>query len=301
MEIFFSYFKPSIKMTNKANIFEENRKLLEGLSYRMLGSFTDAQDIVQDTFLQFYKTENIINHRAWLIVVCTRLTINYLKSARKKREEYFGVWLPEPNYQIVDFTIDSEIDESISIALLKILELLNPVERAVYILHDIFDFKFDEIAVFINKNSDNCRKIITRARKRILENRRKSNVDVKKHRELILAFSNAAKNGSFENLKAILNDNAVLTADGGGIVEAAIMPIHNSVKIALFFSEIFKKYHLSGDNFVFKETWFNGKPALLIIENLKITSALYFEIYNGKIEQIFSIRNPNKLSLLLTG
>ena len=185
---------------DKINVFELHRRTLEGLAYRMLGSLAEAKDAVQETYLKWHDVDASTLHspRAWLITVCSRIALNQLQSARKQREIYIGEWLPEPfpdepDESSGDPATQIEMDDTVSVALLLALETLSPTERAAFLLHDIFDLGFDEVAQALGKSSASCRQLATRARKRIQESRPRFVTTPQEHRQLLDGFMNAAR------------------------------------------------------------------------------------------------------------
>lgn len=284
-------------MQHKTALFETNRRTLEGIAYRMLGSLAEAQDIVQDVFIKWHAAKDIENPRAWLITVCTRLTLNQLKSAKKQRELYYGVWLPEP-YEVSADTHDRlELDESISVALLLLLEILTPDERAIYLLYDVFDYSFEDIARIIGKRSENCRKILSRARKKITDRKTRFEVKADTHRELVDAFIQAAQAGSIEKLESVIHNDAALYADGGGKVQAALNPVYGGKNIAEFLIKIWQDDLANDVNIEYKKIWFNGAPGLLVLEDGAIATAITFDVLGDQIRNLYAVRNPQKLSL----
>jgi RNA polymerase sigma-70 factor, ECF subfamily len=283
----------------KTQIFEAQRKTLEGIAYRMLGSLSDAADIVQDTYIkwQAQDTDNIKDSRAWLITVCSRLALNELQSARVKREAYFGVWLPEPliNEQHKDTSEQLELDESISVALLLALEKLSPSERATYILHDVFNYPFDEIADIVNKTNATCRQLATRARKRIQEEKPRFNSSSEEHKHLLDSFMLATRDGKMQQLEKLLANAVELYSDGGGKVQALPEVLQGSQTIANFFTKIWQQYDHNNVSIEIKPHWFNGSPGILIFEDNNLATAITLDIHEGKIQRIYAIRNPDKL------
>ena len=176
-------------MDNQIGLFEEHRPLLEGLAYRMLGTRTDAQDVVQDTYLKWRHSDmkEIRNARSWLVTVCSRLAMDAMKSARMRRESYYGVWLPEP---FVDDRAASpadrlEIDDTVSVALMLSLEQLSPPERATFLLYEVFDYSFEEIATILGKSTVACRQLASRARARVKAAKPRFHVSADEHRRLL--------------------------------------------------------------------------------------------------------------------
>lgn len=283
----------------KTFIFEQNRSTLEGIAYRMLGTLADAQDVVQDTYIKWHETNEreIQNSRAWLITVCTRLAINILQSARANRENYVGIWLPEPfvGGDSRDTSQQLELDETISVALLLALEKLSPTERAVYILHDVFDYHFDEISNILEKTNANCRQLATRARKKIREGKPKFVTSPKEHRRLLRGFLQAAREGKVDQFKSLLADSVELYADGGGKVEAIPKMLYGNEAVGKFFVGIWNQFAHQG--IVVKESlhWFNGSPGILIFEDDELATAMTLDISEGQIQCIYAVRNPDKL------
>lgn len=284
---------------DKTLIFEQNRRTLEGIAYRMLGTLADARDVVQDTYLKWNEVDaaTLRSPRAWLITVCSRKALNLLQSARQQRETYVGEWLPEPLPEGAAFDLSAgmELDESISFALLFVLEKLSPAERAAWLLHDVFDLGFDEIASILGKTSENCRQLAARARKRVHQGRPAFQARPEEHRILLAAFFDAARDGSLERLTALLGRNVELYADGGGRAEAVADMLCGAETVGAFFVEVFRKYAARGVAIRPLLRGFNGLPGLLIFEDGQLATALTLEIDQGRIRQIFAVRNPDKL------
>jgi len=283
----------------KTGVFEQNRKTLEGIAYRMLGTLSEATDVVQDTYIKWHKTnENEIkNSRAWLIKVCSRLALNVLHSARANRENYVGIWLPEPfiTKNSDDISLQLELDETISVALLLTLEKLSPTERAAYLLHDVFDYSFDEIASILEKTTTNCRQLATRARKKITLRKSKFVTSPKEHRHLLNSFLLAAREGKIEQFKSFLANSVELYADGGGKAEAVAEMLLGHETVGKFFIQIWRQYALQNINIKTSILWFNGSPGILVFENDIPSTAITLDISEGQIQRIYAIRNPDKL------
>lgn len=288
---------------DKTLIFEENRRTLEGIAYRMLGTLADARDVVQDTYLKWNEVDaaTLRSPRAWLITVCSRKALNLLQSARQQRETYVGEWLPEPLPEGASFDLSArmELDESISIALLFVLEKLSPAERAAWLLHDVFDLGFDEIAAILDKTPENCRQLAARARKRVHEGRPRFQATPDEHRKLLVAFFDAARDGSLEQLTGLLSSNVELYADGGGRAEALADMLCGAETVGAFFVDVFRKYAARGVAIRPLPRWFNGLPGLLVFEDDQLATALTLEIDQGRIRRIFAVRNPDKLGAFI--
>lgn len=293
-------------LDEKSSIFEEHRKTLEGLSYRMLGTLSEAQDAVQETYLKWHEVDfiSLNNPRAWLITVCSRIALNYLKSARKTREVYVGEWLPEPypgelGLDFLEPSVEMEFDDSISMALLLALEKLSPTERAVFLLYDIFELSFDEISAAIGKSGANCRKLATRARIRVSEDRPRFQTTPKEHQSLFYAFLIAARKFDTEKLISLLAEGVELYSDGGGKVEALPAVLRGSKDVASFFATVFSNYNEQGVIISTRLQWFNGSLGVLVFENGQLGTALAIETHKGRINRIYAVRNPSKLGGLL--
>jgi len=281
--------------------FEQHRRTLEGLAYRMLGTLAEAQDIVQETYLKWHEVDitTLSNPRAWLITVCSRIALNHLTSARKQREIYIGEWLPEPcpdEYDPSDPSVEMEFEDTVSVALLLALEKLSPVERAVFLLHDIFDLSFDEISKAIGKSHANCRQLATRARKHIRNQRPRFTATHEEHRVLLEGFLAAARHRDMESLVSLLAANVQLYSDGGGKVEALPEMLQGAYDVASFFVSVFGEYNTRGVRVKTKLQWYNGSLGVLVFEDEQLATALTIEVHSGYIYGIYAVRNPSKLS-----
>ncbi|MBT9316884.1 RNA polymerase sigma factor SigJ [Leptothoe spongobia] len=283
-------------------IFEQNRPTLEGITYRMLGELSGALDIVQETYLKWCEIDVSTVHspRAWLITVCSRIALNQLKSARVRRELYVGEWLPEPfpDQLNQDPRVQLELDDTVSVALLLALERLSPSERAAFLLHDVFNLSFDEIANTLGKSNANCRQLATRARKRIREHRPRFHTTPEEHQTLLEAFISAARRGDLERLITLLANQVELYSDGGGQVEALPSMLCGAEKVAKFFVSVFGRYQRNA--IAIQTLWlrFNGSSGLLIYENGQLATALTIDVHAGHIHRLYAVRNPDKLSQL---
>jgi RNA polymerase sigma-70 factor (ECF subfamily) len=282
-------------------IFDAHRSLLEGLAYRMCGVLADAQDIVQETYIRWNAADHecIENPRAWLVTVCTRLAMNHLRSARVRREQYVGVWLPEPFLESRGPSPDtqSRIDDSVSMALMLALERLNPSERAAFLLHDVFGYDFEEIAVIINKSPESCRKSASRARKAVRDNRPRFAASPETHRRLLDAFLGAVRRGDADTLKSVLAESVEFHSDGGGRVRTAPAVLHGHQEVIRFFLEVWSQNIRPGDDIRIEHRWFNGQPGALIYLNSALQVALELSLAGEQINQIFALRNPEKLAV----
>jgi RNA polymerase sigma-70 factor (ECF subfamily) len=279
------------------SLFEEHRQLLFGIAYRMLGSVTDAQDMVQESYLRWQQAadETIRTPRAWLTTVITRLCINHLQLARVKRETYVGTWLPEPlvDEQASDPADTSQLADSLSLAFLVLLETLSPMERAVFILREGFDREFAEIARIVEKSEANCRQILARARKRIEERRPRYDVSRTDAEKLVTPFLEAVRNGDLETMLASMAENVVLVADGGDRPGALLRPIHGAEHVARAMIGATRKFSSPQDEM--RRATVNGLPGVVRFRDGCAQGVLAFGIAAGRIQAVFVIGNPDKL------
>jgi len=278
-------------------LFEEHRRLLFGIAYRMLGSVADAQDMVQETYLRWQQAadEAIRSPRAWLTTVITRLCINHLQSARVQRETYVGSWLPEPlvDEQAGDPADTSTLADSLSLAFLVLLETLSPMERAVFILREGFECELADIARIVEKSEANCRQILARARKRIDERRPRYDVSRTAAEDLVAPFLTAVKNGDLETLLASMSENVVLVQDSGGKPGALLRPLHGAEPIARTLMNVMRR--LSAEPAEIRAATINGLPGIVRFVDGRASGVLAFGIAGGRIQALFSITNPDKL------
>jgi RNA polymerase sigma-70 factor (ECF subfamily) len=277
--------------------FAENRPLLFSIAYRMLGSAADAEDIVQECYLRWRGAEATEIHapRRYLATVATRLSINQLRSARARREEYVGPWLPEP--VVTEKLRDPvELAESLTMAFLVMLESLSPVERAVFLLSEVFDYEMAEIAEIVGKTPANCRQILHRARQAMAQRRRRYEAGASEVRSILKRFGEAASGGDLEGLLVLLDPEAVLFSDGGGKVSAALRPVRGARNIAKFFAGIARKRALEGLSSIYAQI--NRQPALVSYRDGSLQSALVFDLEGDRIRALYIVANPEKLKNL---
>ena len=283
----------------KASTFERHRGTLEGIAYRMLGTLDEARDVVQDTYLKFDEADlgRLQNPRAWLITVCSRLALNQLQSARARRELYVGEWLPEPFPEPADADPASraELDETISVALLVALEKLTPVERAAFLLHDVFDLSFDEVASALQRTSASCRQLASRARKRVRDDKPRFRSSPEEHRRLLEGFFGAAREGDLGRFSSLLADGVELYSDGGGKVAALPRVLRGAADVASFLVAVFADYRRKNTPVRAVSQWLNGAPGLLVLADGVPATAITLEVSEGRIQRIFAVRNPDKL------
>jgi RNA polymerase sigma-70 factor (ECF subfamily) len=272
------------------------RPLLFSIAYRMLGSVAEAEDVVQEAYLRRTTADEVQSERAFLTTVTTRLAIDVLRSARHRREAYVGSWLPEPLVD-ADAPARVESEESVSLAFLLLLERLSPVERAVLVLRDAFDLPFAEIAGIVERSEDNCRQILSRARRRIEDDTPRFDADPAERDALAARFLAAARDGDLEGLVAMLAEDAVLVGDGGGRARAIPRPMHGARAIARavisFWGQI-EKWGLT-----LHAARVNGQPGFRLTDaDGRIVNVAGLDVEGGRIRAIHSIVNPDKLGHL---
>jgi RNA polymerase sigma-70 factor (ECF subfamily) len=269
------------------DVITEHRGFLVGLAYRMLGSVAEAEDVVQDAFLRVAHITDVQEPRAYLARVVTRLCLDRLKSARAKREEYVGTWLPEP--VVEDAT--SPIAEDLSIALMMALERLSPLERAAFLLHDVFDMDYSAVAQMLERSEAACRQLAARAREHVRQDRPKP---TPADERVVEAFAQALATGDVTALASLLAEDAVLYSDGGGKRTAALNPVHGRDKIIRFASGRRAKEFVPQS---LERVRINGQPGF-VLRQIDGPETMAFEIANGVITAIYDVRNPDKLSHL---
>jgi RNA polymerase sigma-70 factor, ECF subfamily len=277
------------------NQFEVYRPLLFSLAYRMLGTRADAEDIVQDAYLRWQSAsqEEVRAPKSYLTTVVARLSLDSLKSARRKRETYVGEWLPEP---IVEPKGSSAVEmaESLSLAFLHILETLSPDERVAFLLREVFDADYAEIAVTLETSEPNCRQLIARARKHIRDRRPRFKVDRARQQSVLEQFLAACQTGDPSQLLPLLSPDVVMHSDGGGKVPSTINPIYGADKVSRFFRGIAKKGATAGITAKFVTV--NGAPGALLMQGENRTAVVSIELNEtAQIHRIFFIVNPDKL------
>lgn len=280
--------------------FEQYRPLLFSIAYRMMGTAMEAEDIVQDTYLRYAQAnnDNIQSPKHYLTTITTRLCINKMQSAQAQREEYVGNWLPEPitsDYQAPSNNPSEKVAQldSISMAFLVLLEQLSASERAVFILREIFDYDYNEIATIVEKSEDACRKLFSRAKKHLSDNRPRFESNPKKHQTMLMRFLHAINEGNLESLVTLLAEDAVLIGDGGNKRGAATRPVYGNENIAKFFVGIRRFYTELGLEAVIKTI--NGLPGLVLYDGKMVYAVLTLDIENGKVKQIHLVGNDDKL------
>jgi len=281
--------------TDAAASFDPLRPTLVRVAYRMLGSVADAEDIVQEAFLRWHGTDRSSVHEpeAFLRRVVTRLCLDHLKSARVRREDYVGTWLPEP---IVESAEDAV--EDVTLPLMMALERLSALERAAFLLHDVFGVDFDEIAETIGREPAACRQLVSRARTHVRASRPRFEMPKERGREIAAAFFAASRSGDMQALQSLLAADVVLQADGGGKKPAAMRPISGIESVVnmqqRFFLHSFKEYPSQ----LLRYGLINGLPGFITVERDDTVQTTALHIEDGKILGIYVVRNPDKLKHL---
>jgi RNA polymerase sigma-70 factor (TIGR02957 family) len=274
--------------------FVTHRGLLFTVAYEMLGSAVDAEDVLQETWLRWANVDQteVRDPRAYLVRIATRLALNRLRTVTRQREEYVGEWLPEPLLTSPDVADDAEFAENVSIAMLTVLETLSPAERAVFVLHEVFDTPYDEIAKIVDKTPAAVRQIGHRAREHVAARRPRMQVDRAQQEATLELFMVAISSGDLHGLLEVLAPDVVLIADGGGLVTAARKPMTGIKRVAAFLARVAELPGLEATT-----AWLNGMPGIRFDVDGGAT-AVSFVVEDGRISQIYAIRNPEKLTWL---
>ncbi len=277
--------------------FEPHRRRLMGIAYRMLGSLAEAEDIVQDAWLRWHGTDRsgLREPGAWLSRVVTRLCLDQMKSARSRRETYVGPWLPEPVLDEAAVAADAAIEraEDISVAFLLALERLSPLERAAFLLHDVFDMDFAEVAQSLEREEAACRQLAARARAHLKDTRPRFPVPPREGERLVQAFIDASASGDTAAFAKLLAADALVQTDGGGKRTAARNVVSGRDRVARFFGGASRKYGWGA--WQMRRQQINGMPGLVMTEPDGWVQTVAFQISGGAIDAIYIVRNPEKL------
>ncbi|MGB3426332.1 MAG: RNA polymerase sigma-70 factor [Castellaniella sp.] len=289
-------------MSDATLTFNHHRPRLQRIAYRMLGSWAEAEDVVQDTWLKWHAADQgaLANIEAWLVSVTTRLSIDRLRAAKARREHYIGAWLPEPDLEHLADPAPSpeqaiERSHDVSYALLAVLERLTPEARAAFLLRDVFDEGYDEIAQVLGRTEAACRQLVHRARARIKDERKPAPVDLEAQRNLLQAFAQAASTGDFTALKSVLAADAQLVGDGGGKVASFGVPLLGGQRIAQLYLATCLRFR---DRVRCEIALVGRQWRLLRFIDDKLESAQYLETDGARITRIHAQRNPDKLARL---
>ena len=284
----------------RAALLEELRPAAFAIAYRMLGSVAEAEDVVQEALIRLNSAleqdERIESPRAYVSTVTTRLSIDVLRSARVRREQYVGEWLPEPLVSDPgdDPARQAEMADSLSLAFLVLLESLSPEQRAVFLLHDVFDYGYGEVAEIVGKSEATARQLATRARRHVDEQRPRYDSSREERAELARRFFAAAQEGDVASLESLLADDVVLHGDGGGKVPALARALFGRGRVARTLRAWFKQGEKVLDPGV-REVEVNGQPGALLTAAGRVVSVMALEIADGRVQGIRSIVNPDKL------
>lgn len=282
-------------------IFEQYRALLYSIAYRMLGSTMEAEDVVQEVYIRFSQVDmdTITSHKYYLTTITTRLCINQLKSARTQRETYMGMWLPEPiltenQTELTNPSQRATIYDTISMAFMVMIERLTPAERAVFLLREIFDYEYGEIATVLDKSEATCRKILSRAKKHIQDNRSRFDTQPDQHEQLLKQFMTTVEQGDLEGLVTMLADDVVLLPDGGGVRGAAIRILQGQEAVAKFAIGITR---MLPTNMSYHIEQVNAQPAIVIRDTSDDPyNVVLIDTYDGKIQCVYAIAGDRKLT-----
>ena len=272
--------------------FAEHRGLLFTVAYEMLGSTADAEDVVQETWLRWDDAEHeeVRDPRAFLVRIVTRLSLNRLRTLKRQRETYVGPWLPEPLVTTADVADDVELADSVSFAMLVVLETLSPLERAVFVLREVFGYGYDEIAAATDRSASAVRQLAHRARAHVRE-RRPRVEPAADAREVAERFFAAATTGDVQGLMDVMSPDVVLLTDGGGRVQAALRPILGAGKVARWLQGVLPE----GATVTFEWTVANGSPAVLLNLDGQLDTIASLLVIDSRVAEIYMVRNPDKL------
>ena len=273
--------------------FVAHRGLLFTVAYEMLGSAADAEDVLQESWLRWAGVDRsqVRDPRSYLIRVVSRQALNRLRTLSRSREEYVGEWLPEPLLTSPDVADDVELAESVSIAMLTVLETLGPAERAVFVLREVFEMPYDEIAAAIGKSAATVRQTARRAREHVAARRPRMRVSRSEQQAVTERFLAAVRTGRLHELMEIMAPDVVLIADGGGLAAAALAPVHGAERVASLLARA------SRSAFASTTTWLNGGPAGRL-EVAGEPAAVSLVVEDGRITRVYLVRNPRKLTRL---
>jgi RNA polymerase sigma-70 factor (ECF subfamily) len=280
---------------SETHIFEQHRPLLFSIAYRMLGSAMDAEDVVQEAYLRWREAQaEVRSPKAYLSTVVTRLSIDRLRSVRAKREQYVGPWLPEPiaTGDTPDVADAPVVEESLSMAFLVLLESLTPVERAVYLLREIFDYDYAEISRVVGKTETNCRQIAHRTRSAVAARRPRFESSQEEQERITKKFVEACADGDMRGLLSLLSEDAVFYSDGGGKVVAARNPVRGSDRVARLLLGLAGKMTRE---FAVRLAGVNGQPGIIVYAGDLPDGVFTLEVSEGRIEAVRNVRNPDKL------
>lgn len=277
----------------EVDAFVRHRPLLFTVAYEMLGSTADADDVLQESWIRWSEVDRsrVRDPRAYLVRTVTRQALNRLRSLKRQREEYVGPWLPEPLATTPDISEDVELAEAVSFAMLVVLETLSPLERAVYLLREVFGFEYAEIADATGRSQAAVRQIAHRAREHVRARRPRTTTGEISRHEAVERFLHAAQTGDLQQLMDVLAPDVVLLTDGGGKVQAALRPIHGASKVARFLLAVAP----GPERLSFEWSTVNGAPAVLVSVDGRLDGVATVDVEGDRIGCIYLVRNPEKL------
>jgi RNA polymerase sigma-70 factor, ECF subfamily len=279
-------------LMDRLETFEKYRAMLFSMAYRMTGSISDAEDMVQETFLRWHKAAEVDVHspKSYLATTLTRLCLDHLQSARVKREQYVGPWLPEPVMTEPD--LESKFADSLAVGFLLLMESLSPAERAVFLLREVFEYEYSEIAEIVMKGEQNCRQLFRRARKQISDRKPRFETSRADRDRLLNEFVRASSSGDLQGLLKILKEDVTLISDGGGKVAAALNPIYGADHVSRFILGVIPKLP---PGLTISRVEVNGVSGIAFFAGSQVHSVVVPEIAGDNIQSIYIISNPEKL------
>jgi RNA polymerase sigma-70 factor (ECF subfamily) len=287
-----------VSATDTTELVGRERGRLFGMAYRLMGTVSDAEDAVQEAFLRWEQADQgaVENPEGWLTTVLTRYCLDQLRAARRQRETYIGPWLPEPLVSVRSAVADDPaehvaLDESVSLAMLVVLETLSPAERAIFVLHDVFGVEFEEVASMVGRTPTACRQMASRARRHVQERRPRFDPDAAQQRRILAAFLEAAAQGNLEALLPLLDPSVVLRADGGGRVRAARRPVTGPEQVA----KVVMGGRIWYTGLSLRLVSINGGTGALATQGGELIALLGITVAGGKITEIDLVANPEKL------
>ncbi len=276
--------------------FVAHRNLLFTVAYELLGSAADAEDVLQETWLRWVKVDldTVQDHRAYLVRIASRQALQRLRTLGRRRESYVGPWLPEPLLTAPDVAEDVELADSVSMAMLLVLETLKPTERAVFVLREVFGLDYDEIAKAVDKTPEAVRQVAHRARSHVAARRPRGVVSANETRHALAAFQRAVNTGDIQGLVDILAPDVVFLGDGGGVVQALPRPVVGAEKVARLLALAVERLAEGS----LEVTQINGQPALILRFTDEVDTVTVLHVEDGKIAGLYAVRNPAKLAHL---
>lgn len=287
-------------MTQVIESHDQLRPLMFAIAYRMLGSVAEAEDVIQEAFLRMHQSPaEVDSPEAWATTITTRLAIDQLRSARVRRETYTGSWLPEPLVSTDDDPATAvERSDTLSMAFLLVLERLSPVERAVFLLREVFEYDYDEIARIVDKTPANCRQILTRARDRVRRSAPRFEPSCERRQELAQRFFAACRAGDLAGLESVLAQDVAFHGDGGGKVSAIAKPVNGRIQVTRFLLGLMRQ--AEQQQVTLEPVLVNGQPGAKAVDaDGQVIAVLALQIVDGVIESVYNVLNPDKLRHLV--